>query len=71
MIEMQRQLLPSPTPNRAGSLIDHSRSLGRSRARKQLAMWRRRHLSLRTVVVVIVLSSLLAPELAAIIDAAL
>jgi integral membrane sensor domain MASE1 len=34
-------------------------------------MWRRRHLNLRTVVVVIVLSSLLAPEAAAIIGATL
>jgi hypothetical protein len=34
-------------------------------------MWRRRHLSLRTVVVVVVLGSLLAPEAAAIITAAL
>lgn len=53
------------------SLTSHSRSDGRPGARNQLAMWRRRHLSLRTVVVVVVLGSLLAPEAAAIITAAL
>jgi hypothetical protein len=35
----------------------------------RLVRWRRRHLNLRTVVVVVVLSALLAPEVAAIIDA--
>jgi hypothetical protein len=44
---------------------------GRARGHTRLAMWRRRHLNLRTVVAAVVLGSLLAPGAAAIIDAAL
>lgn len=36
----------------------------------RLARWRRRHLNVRTVVVVVALSALLAPEAAMIVDAA-
>ena len=71
IMKMQRRSPRSPTANHAGGLSSYSWNDGRSRARQQLAMWRRRHLNLRTVVVVIVLSALLAPELAAIIDAVL
>jgi hypothetical protein len=39
--------------------------------RARLARWRRRHLNLRTAVVLVALSALLAPEAATIIDAAL
>jgi hypothetical protein len=42
-----------------------------ARARARLVRWRRRHLNIRTLVVVVVLSALLAPEVATIIDAAL
>jgi hypothetical protein len=42
----------------------------RARTRERLAMWRRRHLNVRTVVVLVVLSALLAPEAAMMIDAA-
>lgn len=44
------------------------RSPARTRAR--LATWRRRHLNVRTVVVLVALSALLVPEAAMIIDAA-
>lgn len=44
---------------------------GGARHRTRLVGWRRRHLNVRTVVAVIALSSLLAPGVAAIIDAAL
>jgi hypothetical protein len=39
--------------------------------RTRWVRWRRRHLNVRTLVVVVVLSALLAPEAATIIDAAL
>ena len=42
-----------------------------ARTRARLVRWRRRHLNIRTLVVVVVLSALLAPEVATIIDAAL
>ena len=43
----------------------------RSRTRARLVRWKRRHLNARTVVVLVVLSALLAPEAAMVIDAAL
>lgn len=42
----------------------------RADIRARLVRWRRRHLNVRTVVVAVVLSALLAPEAATIIDAA-
>ena len=43
----------------------------REDTRARVVRWRRRHLNARTAVVVVVLSALLAPEAATIIDAAL
>lgn len=56
--------------NRLGGIRPVSTD-GRPRRRTRLVRWRRRHLSVRPVVAVIALSSLLAPEAALIIDAAL
>ena len=42
----------------------------RADIRARLVRWRRRHLNVRTVVVAVVVSALLAPEAATIIDAA-
>jgi hypothetical protein len=50
---------------------DEAQSGSDDRSRARTRLWKRRHFSLRAVVVVIVLTSLLAPEAAAIIDAAL
>jgi hypothetical protein len=59
-------------------LATSSRAPGAGRAtdgpagiRLRWVRWRRRHLNVRTMVVVVVLSALLAPEAATIIDAAL
>ena len=57
--------------NRVGGVGPVSTPDGRLRRPTRLVAWRRRHLSVRTVVAVIALSSLLAPGGAAIIDAAL
>ncbi len=59
------RLLPSdPLP-------DTRRPVRRStRTGERLVRWRRRHVNLRTAVVLIVLSGLLAPEAAMIIDVA-
>ena len=43
----------------------------RAHTRARWGRWRRRHLNVRTVFVVVVLSALLAPEAAMVIDAAL
>jgi hypothetical protein len=69
-MQTQRRSPRSPTPNLARSLTSHSRSAGSSRTRSQLVTWGRRHLNVRTVVVFVVLSALLVPEAAVIIDAA-
>jgi len=54
---------------------DRARGSGRAgrsaHTRARFVRWRRRHLNLRTIIVLVALGALLAPEAATIIDAAL
>ena len=60
-----------PDSPRTSELVRGTRRVNTTGSPARLVRWRRRHLNIRTLVVVVVLSALLAPEVATIIDAAL
>ncbi len=68
---MMRRSVHAAMGNRRSDERPLNETRGRAHDRSRLATWRRRHLNSRAVVALVALSSLLAPGVMVLIDAAL